>query len=191
MGLCIFCSSTCMDFFCKSCPAMASDLDLPCRPWQSLFHARCRSGSLGAAVVAGSPGVVVPASHAGHFTRRWQEMMTEGAFFMHFVGDQSINTARGIEPLTSDCFAHTAFISPVTITAQCWVNHELLAPLSIVTWVNQRISTPSLTLPLLSLVSACVQERFCHAGPALIMQYESKKVHEGTEKLKEMWERRT
>lgn len=93
--------------------------------------------------------------------------MTEGAFVMHFVGDQSINTARGIEPLTSDGFPYAAFVSPVTITAQCWVNHELLTPLSIIMWVNQHISTAPLTLPLLCLVSAGIQEGFCHAGPAL------------------------
>lgn len=49
-------------------------------------------------------------------------MVTEGAFFMHFVGNESIN-ARGSN--------HTAFISPVTVRAQGWVNHELLTSLSI------------------------------------------------------------
>lgn len=120
MGLGVFCSSTCMDVFCNTV--------LPWhQPWvpPAILGNPCAvlgSRALGAAAVAGPPEGVVPASHAGHFLGRWQEMVTGGVFFTHFVGNQAINTARGVK---SHCLR-----LPSHSHSSGLVNHELLASLS-------------------------------------------------------------
>lgn len=83
--------------------------------------------------------------------------MTEGAFITfitHFMADQSISTARGIQSLISACLPHTSSISSISTIAQSWLNHELLTPLSTLIWDSQLISSPLLPLPPLSWLPA-------------------------------------